>query len=104
MTKKPTTFQEWYDDNDIIPNPFYETIQGRISDVIDDLFGHRRTNWGYLDPRPDDDELMVFGIKLLEKYQIYGSPTHDIPWIKEFMGKEETRLRQEALQSLKKCD
>ena len=101
MTKKPEIVS--WDWGDMVPNPFYETIQGRISDVIDNLFGHRR-QCGFIQPRPSEDELMVFGIKLLEKYQIYGSPTQDIPWIKEFMGKEETRLRQEALQSLKKCD
>jgi len=80
-----------------------EALEDRIVNVIDDLFGHRRTRFGYLSPMADDDDLLVLGLEILREFGVR-NPEEDTPWIKEFMQKEQARLEKEALQSEKKSD
>ena len=80
-----------------------ELLEDRIVNVIDDLFGHRRTRFGYLSPMADDDDLLVLGLEILREFGVR-NPEEDTPWIKEFMQEEQARLAKEALQSEKKSD
>ncbi len=80
-----------------------EPLEDRIVNVIDDLFGHRRTRYGYLSPMADDDDLLVLGLEILREFGVR-NPEEDTPWIKEFMHGEQARLGKEALQSEKKSD
>jgi hypothetical protein len=80
-----------------------ENLEDRIVNVIDDLFGHRRTRFGYLSPMADDDDLLVLGLEILREFGVR-NPKEDTPWIKEFMHGEQARLGKEALQSVTKSD
>ncbi len=80
-----------------------EPLEDRIVNVIDDLFGHRRTRFGYLSPMADDDDLLVLGLEILREFGVRNLK-EDTPWIKEFMQEEQARLVKEALQSEKKSD
>jgi len=80
-----------------------EPLEDRIVNVIDDLFGHRRTRYGYLSPMADDDDLLVLGLEILREFGVR-NPGEDTPWIREFMRKEKARLGKEALQSVTKSD
>jgi len=72
-------------------------LEDRIVNVIDDLFGHRRTRFGYLSPMADDDDLLVLGLEILREFGVR-NPKEDTPWIKKFMQAEQSRLGKEALQ------
>ena len=80
-----------------------ELLEDRIINVIDDLFGHRRTRFGYLSPMADDDDLLVLGLEILREFGVR-NPKEDTPWIREFMQAEQARLGKEALQSVTKSD
>jgi hypothetical protein len=80
-----------------------EPLEDKIVNVIDDLFGHRRTRFGYLSPMADDDDLLVLGLEILREFGVR-NPKEDTPWIREFMQAEQARLGKEALQSEKKSD
>jgi hypothetical protein len=80
-----------------------EPLEDRIVNVIDNLFGHRRTRFGYLSPMADDDDLLVLGLEILREFGVR-NPEEDTPWIKEFMQGEQARLGKETLQSERKSD
>ena len=100
--RKGLCFAEERNEGDVVAE-LMENLEDRIVNVIDALFGHRRTRYGYLSPMADDDDLLVLGLEILREFGVR-NPEEDTPWIKEFMQKEQARLGKEALQSEKKSD